>query len=262
MKKLFAKNVFLLLVCAFALSAFGQTNAQIERELVGHIRNIEKWSSYGSESNDELLSKENEVFAEKLLKFTKIASTLSYEFAALDEFMYIATSADGRLRIYSWDLQDGGTMHNFSRVYQFRGADGKIYSQPDDLTEGDPGSFVYDIFTLDAKGEKTYLVCTTAILSTSDNNQTVRLYKIAGNSLVNGVKLIKTKSGLTDSIGFSYNFFSVAEREERPVRLIRFDRRTKTLTIPVVIEDKEFPNGRVTGKFISYRFNGTYFVKV
>jgi hypothetical protein len=74
--------------------------------------------------------------------------------------------------------------------------------------------------------------------------------------------LIKTASGLTDSLGFSYNFFSVVERRERPVKLISFDKKTNTLKIPVVIEDKEFSNGRVTNRFISYRFNGTYFVKV
>jgi hypothetical protein len=262
MRKLFDYKFAALLLLVFSLPAFAQSNEQIERELVGHLRNIEKWSSYGSESDGDKLSDENEMFREKLLKYTKSAATLRYKFGALDEYMQLATSADEKFRIYSWDTQDGGTMHNYSKVFQFQGADGKVYSQPDDLNEGDPGSFAYDIFTLDAKGGKVYLVCTTAILSTSDNNQTVRLYKIAGSSLKSDVKLIKTKSGLTDSIGFSYNFFSVVDREDRPVRLILFDSKTKTLKIPVVIEDKEFPNGRVTNKFISYRFDGTYFVRV
>ena len=264
MKRIFAINVFVVLVgAAFVLSAFGQTNAQIEQELVGHIKNIEKWSSYGEESNDELLAKENEIFEDKLLKYTKIAATLSYKFAALDEFMYIATSADGRLRVYSWNTQDGGTMRNFSRVYQYSDARGKVYSKSDELSEGDAGSYVDEIFTVDTKGGKIYLVCSTAILSSSYRSQTVNLYKIDGARLDDEVKMIKTRSGLTNYVGFEYDFFSVAEREGRPVSLISFDKKTNVFRIPVVIvDDKEFPNGRVTGKRISYKFDGTYFVRM
>ncbi len=54
---------------ALAFSAFGQTNAEIEQELVGHIKNIQKWSNYGSDSNEALLSKENDIFNEKLLNY-------------------------------------------------------------------------------------------------------------------------------------------------------------------------------------------------
>lgn len=62
MKKLFGIKIFALIMFVFAFSVFGQSNEQIEQELVGHLKNIEKWSSYGSESNDELLSKENKIF--------------------------------------------------------------------------------------------------------------------------------------------------------------------------------------------------------
>ena len=247
---------------AFTLSVCAQSNEQIERELVGHIKNIQKWSVYGSDYQDDALSKENEIFADKLLKYTKTASTLSYEFGELAKHLSIATAEDGNLRVFSWDTEDGGTMHNFATVYQYRGADGKIRSKIRDLGEGDAGSFVYDVFTLNTKSGKVYLVCTTFIGSTNDHYQAVRLYKIKGDALDDAVKLIKTKSGLTDSLGFEYNFFSVVNRAERPVKLISFDKKTGTIKIPVVIEDKEFPNGRVTNKFISYKFNGTYFVKV
>jgi len=77
------------------------------------------------------------------------------------------------------------------------------------------------------------------------------------------VRLIKTKAGMQNRIGFEYGFFSVANRKERPIKLIRFDERTKTLMIPVVIADKATDGpGRVTNRFINYRFNGTYFVNV
>jgi hypothetical protein len=255
--------IFAIFLLAFAIPAFAQSNAQIEKELVAAIKEVQKYGTYGGGYEEDKLSKAQDVFEEKLLKYTKIASTLSYKFAALDEDMYIATSDDGKFRIYSWDLEDGGTMHDFDRVYQYQGADGKVYSKTDEPTEeGGGGGFVTDIFTLDTKNDKVYIVCATFIGSTSDNYQSADLYKIEGDKLDDKVNLIKTKSGLTNTLGFEYNFFSVVDREERPVRLISFDKKTKTLKIPVVIEDKEFPNGRVTKKFISYQFNGTYFVKI
>lgn len=262
MKRVFKVKFVISIIFVFALSAFGQSDAKIERELVGHIENIQKWSVYGSEPKEDLLSKENEIFADKLLKYTQNASTLDYKFGELKKLMYISTSEDGKLRIYSWDTEDGGTMHNFDRVYQYRGADGKVYSKTDELSEGDAGSFVYDIFTLDASGGKVYLVCSDAILSTSDVGQSVNLFKIENASLNDEIKLIKTKTGLQNSLGFEYDFFSVSDRPERPIKLISYDKAAKSIKIPVVLKDEKFQYGKVTNKFIVYQFDGKYFVKV
>lgn len=255
--------IFVIFLLAFSIPAFAQNNAQIEKELVAALADIQKYGSYGGGYDEVKLPKAQDVFLEKLLKYTKIASTLSYKFTALDEEMSIATSDDGKFRIYSWDLQDGGTMHDFANVYQYQGADGKIYSETGEPgEEGDAGGFVTDIFTLDTKGGKIYIVCSTSIGSTKLRFQSADLYKIDGEKLDDKVNLIKTKSGLTNTLNFEYDFFSVVDRPKRPVKLISFDKKTKTLKIPVVIEDEEFPDGRVTNRFINYRFDGTYFVKI
>ncbi len=252
-----------LILFVFAFSAFAQSNAKIEQELVAAINDVKKYSNYGENYDDEKLSKANEVFEALLLKYTKIPATLSYKFSELDKLMFNAASDDGKFRIYSWDTESGGTMHDFSRVYQYQGADGKVYSKTEEVTEeGGVGSFVTDIFSVDSKSGKIYIVCATFIASTKDMSQSANLYKITGNKLIDKVKLIKTKSGLTDSLSFSYDFFSVVDRPERPLRLILYDKTTKRLKIPLVINDKEFPTGRVTNKFITYGFNGTDFVKV
>jgi hypothetical protein len=259
--KIFATAIFLFI---FSICAFGQTNAQIEKELVAAIKDVQKYGNYGGGYDDEKLSKAQDVFEEKLLKYTKNASTLQYKFAALSELMYVAASEDGKFRIYSWDLEDGGTMHDFTSVYQYQDADGKVYSKADEVPEDDTsaGSFATDIYTLDTKNGKVYIACSTFIGSTKINSQSADLFKIEGGKLNANVNLIKTKSGLTSTLGFGYDFFSVVDRKERPVKLITFDKKTKTLSIPVVVEDKEFPDGRVTNRFISYRFDGNYFVKV
>ncbi len=247
-----------------SICAVGQSNAIIEQELVKNITEIQKYSSYGANYDEEKLYKANDDFEKNLLRYTKIASTLSYVFPELSKVMLKVTSDDGKFRIYSWDSETGGTMHDYWRVYQYLGRDGRVYSRIDDNGGEDrgPGGFVYDIFTVDTKGGRIYIVCSTFIGSTQDHSQSAHLYKIAGNDLKDKVKLIKTRSGITDSLSFEYNFFSVVDRAERPVKLISFDKKTKTLKIPVVINDKEFPNGRVTMKFIRYRLDGNYFVKV
>src|SRR4051794_15029133 len=99
MKKLLVIKFLAFVLCAFSLTALGQSIGKVERELVGHLKNIQKWSTYGGEYNEDLLSKENKAFEEKLLKYTKNASTLKYKFAELNKSMYITTSEDGRFRV-------------------------------------------------------------------------------------------------------------------------------------------------------------------
>jgi hypothetical protein len=250
---------FILLVLPFP--TLGQTNAEIEQELIGHIKNIQKWSIYTDNYNEDLLAKENDIFKNKLLNHTKVASTLNYEFSELKQYLFLATSEDRKLRIFSWDTEAGGTTHFFATVYQFQGKDGNIYSESEELEEGDSGAFVSDIFDIDAKSGKVYLARFTSIFWDLCY-QSINSFEIEENSLNHNKKLIKTKSGLTSSLGFEYDFSSVRDRKERPIKLILYDKKTKTIKIPVVIEDKQFNNGgKVTDRFINYKFDGTYFLK-
>ena len=152
-------------------------------------------------------------------------------------------------------------MHYFKTIYQYKGDDGKVYSKSQKLEEGDAGGFVYDIFTLTTKDEKVYLACSHSIYGTSDGGQCVSLFRIKKDALDDDVKLIKTKTGLHNSLGFEFDFFSVVDRKERPIKLIQYDKKNQAITIPVVIPDKKFQYGRVTNKSIIYKFDGQYFVK-
>jgi hypothetical protein len=262
---MYKNSSFAILVFWLFLSpGFGQTNQQIEKELVTHAKNIQKWSGYSEESNSELLEKENAVFRQKLLKYASTRpATIRYKFSELDEFIDIATSPDKRFRIYSWDTGTGGTMHFFDNVYQFIGRDDKIYAKGNEYQEGESiGAFFTDIFEVNTKSGKVYLTVSQSILSTSYKGQSIGLFKINGKTLDEDIKLIKTRSGIRNSVGFSYDFFSVVDRAERPVKLVHYNQKTKTFKFPVVIENEKFPQGEVTGRWIKYRFNGRYFVKV
>lgn len=63
---------------------------------------------------------------------------------------------------------------------------------------------------------------------------------------------------MESDIGIGYDFFSVVDRTERPLELIKYDPETKTIRVPVVNEE----NGSVTDKFKEYKFTGKYFEEV
>jgi hypothetical protein len=265
-----------LLLCA-ATTAFGQKKAtarasgtgnsaaKIEKELVRHVENLKAWSAYKEgydQARDKKREAENEAMKAALLKYGRLSSTLKYPFPELSKLIYISTSKDNKFRIYSWDSESGGTMHFFDTVYQFQARSGKVFSKSAAKEKTDAGFFSSDIFTVDTGKDKVYLARLNSIYSNPISYQSVNAYSLQNNILNEKVKLIRTASGLTNKLGFQYNFFSVVDRKERPIKLISYDDAAQTIKIPVVIADKKDPIGRVTNKFIVYKFNGKYFVKV
>lgn len=260
MEKIFKSIVLILSV--FSCFIFAQTPQQMEQDLVKSLEEVSRNGTYAGNYDEEKLGKAQEIFKNKLLKYAKNSATLKYPFANLQKQMKIATSPDGKFRVYSWDLEDGGTMHDFDAVYQFQGNDGKVYarSASEGAEEGDYGSFAPKVHEVQTKTGKVYLVLTTAIGSTQDHAQSINAMKITGNKLDDKFKIFKTNSGMTNSIGFAFNAFSVVDRKGGFI-LILFDGKTNILKIPVVIENEKYPNGEVTNRFINYKFNGEYFVK-
>lgn len=238
-----------------------QTPEAIERELLGHLSDVSKYGNYSGGYDEEKLSAANEGLRQKLMRYGTRADVLAYGFAALKDEMYVATSKDGRLRIYSWDMQTGGTMHDFDAVYQYVGKGGKVHTWASGDDEDIAGSFFPEIFQVSSRQGPIYLATSTFIGSTSMHGQSIKVIKINGDDLDLNVKLIRTAEGLTNSVGFGYDFFSVVERKERPIKLFEFNEARKEFRFPVVIEDEKTGLGRVTDRFITYRFNGRYFVK-
>jgi len=260
--KLIRNSFCLISVIGFAaFSVHAQSLPAIERELVDHLDNISKFGNYSGGYDETKIYAENKTLKSKLLSYGKRADVLRYRFPKLKGEMKIVTSRDGNLRIYSWDQETGGTMHDHDSVFEYKGSGGKISTWADKDDAEDFGGFYHEIFQLDTRAGRVYLAVSTFIGSTSYAGQSIKVFRIKGNTLERDVKLIRTGSGLQNSISFAYDFFSVVDRPERPVRLFTFDSARKMFRFPVVIEDEETPQGRVTDKLISYRFDGKYFVK-
>ena len=245
-----------------ATSAFSQRPTLVETELLQFLADISKYGKYAGERDEEKLTAANEGLERSLMKNGTRAEILAYAFPLLQEEMYVATSKDGKLRIYSWDMQTGGTMHDFASVFQFRSNGGKTIMWAENDEDESAGSFYPEIFQVASKKGPIYLATSTFIGSTSTHGQSIKTIKINGDDLDLTAKLIRTASGPTNSIGFGYDFFSVVNRKERHIKLFEFNEARKEFKFPIVIEDEETSLGRVTDKFITYRFNGTHFVKI
>lgn len=250
------KKLFTIILIALSATAYGQNLSMIEKDLLKTLKRIHYWSEIGYQdklSVGDSLSKENSLLKKKLLKYAKDQPlTLGYDFNVLQkEGLTIATSVDKKFRIYSWDTYTGGTMHFFENVYQYQ-AGNTVLAKAVGST-GDAKGFFSEIFTMNTSTGPIYLGYLHAILSTKLAYQNIFLFKIENRQLKDA-NLIKTKSGLNNSLGFEFDFFSVIDRKERPVKLIYFDEAKKEIRIPLVKA-----NGEVTPKFITYKYNGSYF---
>jgi len=250
------KTLIILSILALIASGCGQTakkltNEQIEKDLVESYKNI---LSAGFDSDWEKLDAANNVFKEKLINYTSsYLSTLTYGFDSLKTMIDIASSDDGLFRIYSWDTQQGGTMRDFENVFQYQ-FDGEVYAKASKTGDGIFNPFYSEIFTLKANEKTYYLAINNDIWSSKDATQSVKVFTIENNgSLDDTVKLFKTKTQLLNEINVGFDFFSVIDRPERPVRLIKYDPKKKIVYIPIVYAD-----GKVTDKYIVYQFTGQY----
>ena len=241
--------------------AAGQTQSSIEQDLLKQFKLIGSWRDYKEDgtsvSRYDSLDKANKSFQKSLLRYTaQYPSTLQADFKTLvKEGLTIATSPDGLFRIYSWDTWNGGTMHFFENVYQYQSGS-KVFSKliTESTDPGEPNYFYSDIYSL-VNGKSTwYLTVRHGIYSSKDCYQGVKVFSLTGTSLDNNAKLIKTRTGIRNTLGFEFDFFSVVDRPERPVKLITYDTAAKKITIPVVTVE-----GKVTDKFIEYQFAGQYF---
>jgi len=253
---------FLLLFIATPVAA--QAPTAIEKELLGYLRTMAESGTYSGDYDEAKLNPASDALKAKLMRYATRPDVLKYTFPQLKEEMFIATSRDGKFRVYSWDLQTGGTMHEHDLVVQYVGSSGKTFawSTPQDAEYSQLGGFFTDVFQVATPNGPIYLLVSTSIASSSLNSQSIDAVMVKGDKLDLNLNVIKTASGPTNSIILAYDFFSVVDRPERPIRLFKFNEARREFSFPVVIEDRKTPQGRVTNKLITYRFNGTHFVKV
>lgn len=176
--------------------------------------------------------------------------TLTNDFKELNKRLYIITSEDKKLRFYVWDTELGGTMKSFDQIIQYSSS-GKVQTLYD-KGQSDTPYFVSEIIKTNINNQKYYLVISNGIFSTKDQSQAIQAYTIRNNKLIDTDKVFKTKTKTINRIEAQFDFFSVVDRPERPLKLIKFNQ--DKLYIPVVDE-----KGAVSQKFLLYQLNNNYF---
>ena len=211
-------------------------------------------NAMGNMRNDSLLALSSQQFTDSLTYLIKNNnSTLNYPFEKLqkENALKMATSADKKLKVYSWDNNSGGTMRFFNQIYQFD-ANGNITVNAS-LASNDSQAYFSKIYTVQNKNnESIYLVISNSILSNKYSVQHINAYKIGAENLQSAA-VFKTKTNTLDKISVEYDFFSVVDRPERPVELITFENNTLKIAL---IDDKQ----NVTRKNLIYEWNGEVFV--
>jgi hypothetical protein len=119
---------FLTLLLTFSLHS--QTTKEIDKQLTSAFGKIEYWNALDDQkdgiSKYDSLNTALENFEHQLLHFTNtVPQTLDYPFDSLGKNgVTIVTSEDGLFRIYSWYQYNGGTMHVYKNLFQYRNAKG------------------------------------------------------------------------------------------------------------------------------------------
>jgi hypothetical protein len=246
---------------------YGQDIKIIERNLHDAFRKIDYWrnkqytSDYDSTFSDSL-GKANDSFENLLLKYTSNnPQTLECGFESLKESgLLIATSEDGLFKIYSWDTQMGGTMHEFENVFQFRSNNmviSKIIANSKG-EEGDPGCFYYQINDIKSDNKTFYITMSRAILSSNNFYNRIKIFSIDNSELNANAKLIKTYNGLSNELGFEVDLTASGNNDGNvPDFSIIYDKVHKSISIPIILSDS-----KITDKRIIYKFNGKYFERM
>jgi len=258
MNKILTGLFILLNITSFAQNL---TNEQIEKDLCQAYRKITSNRFNDATYNYDSIEFYNKIFVEKFSKYTsQYPSTLYYPFDSLKkEKIFIANSADHRFRIYSWNTWLGGTMQDFQNIFQYQSQD-SIYSKCTidslKITKDEYYGFYSEILTLNDKNKTYYISVNNGMYSSKDVSEGLQIFTIENKSLVDTVKLFYSDQGLTNRIDVYFNFFSVVNRPERPIRLITYDERKKTIFIPIIDEKDQ-----VTKYSFAYKFTGQYFEK-
>jgi len=250
---------YIFLICACCLSQAQAQNSnlvKVENELLTDFKKIAGWRFSEKEGYYDSVLNANDVFTKKLLTFIKkYPSTIEHPFEKMiEEGLDVATSKDGNFRIYSWDTWTGGTMHVFDNLFQIRDKN-KVYTKYFLDEEGTDSKSYYDsIYQMKIGNETIYLATDYTIGSTRDKGGSIKLFRIT-NGQLKDANIIKTGTGLHNSIHYYYDAVLVDHKQAWPS--CYFNAAEQMILIPLIYED-----GKPSGKFIKYKFNGKVFQKV
>lgn len=246
----------------FQGTLFSQNLNLLEKEINTLTEKRIFWRNNYTDNSYDSLAKYNKEFEKLILNFTsKNPKTLTYTFSDKVNIR-ISTSPDGLFRIYTWNTFEGGTMQFYRNVFQYN-IGGKVYSKLNQKEEGDNGCSFYEINEVKVKNKHYYITNSVSVGSSAVYYYKAKIFSIEDGKLNENAKLIKTKSGVKNTLGYEVDLSSSSNRdrkdgvESRDYIALIYDKKNKAIKIPLINED-----GKITKNKITYKFKGEYFEKI
>lgn len=261
-RTLIRKSILLFFVF-FKGTLFSQDLNSIENKINTLIEKRIFWSENQSENAYDSLVIYNKVFEKFILNFTsKNTETLTHNFKKIKNGLNIISSEDGLFRIYTWNTLEGGTMQFYRNVFQYN-IGGKVYSKYNHKDEDDNGCSYYEINDVEINSKHYYVTNSVSVGSSAVYYYEAKIFSIDKGKLNENAKLIKTKTGIKNSLGYEVDLSNSSNRdrkdgvESRDYIDLIYDNKNKSIVIPLISE-----NGRITKNKIKYKFTGNYFEKI
>lgn len=260
------KRIFLISALFFFNQLlYAQSVKEIEDSVAFYLNGIEQYNGYAEwrEGKIDTLDYYNNTLLRYLENnLEKQPLTLEAKFSRITKSgMHISTSEDKHFRIYSWNVQSGGTMQGFNSVFQFK-VGRHTYAKVlyvdtfiQDEWQG-PGYFYPEIHNVKSvTGEKYYLAKRIAVWSSKYVTVGIQAFAVEGNRLNDSIKIFKTSKTTLNNIDCEYEYLSNYNHKTRNENnSIHFSKDNKKLYIPIVNEEK------MTNKYLVYKWDGNYYV--
>jgi len=181
-------------------------------------------------------------------------SSIQFKFDSLSNYINILTSPDSLFKVYSWYTYNGGTMHFYRSIFQFKNQD-KVYLKVEaDSADIDPDNYCkyFELKQLKILNKKVYIVKSVTNYSSNDYSYKIVAFEIDKN-LLKPYNLFQTKNKLISEIKVNFEVSKIGEEINDKLE-IKINNSTSHIFIPLINDDGSFKM-----KFLDYKFNGNYF---
>jgi hypothetical protein len=251
------KGFFLLTLTLSFFALSGQDLRRIEKMLV---RQYEQMEAYRRDNKWDSLGLANTRFKSNLLaNLRNVPATFTYPFNALQEKIEIVSSSDKKLRAYSWNTLQGGTMRDYKAIIQYEDQFGLVrtYYQTSENEANRPVEYVDTIFTIESSKSKLYIIIWQGIYSSKDIGIHLGGYQLDQTMLVDSIPCFKRREETLSRLSIEYDYLSSMGKPGWEIPLIRYDQKNRQLIIPVMDE-----RGIITPKREIFQFDGKQFTSI
>ena len=177
--------------------------------------------------------------------------------------VHICTSEDGKMRFYSRNTGEGGTMPIYGVLCQYKTSDGesKVVNLGADDTEV---AWVSDVHSIKKNDGSTYYIMVRDHKTSSVNGYSwLDAYSIENDTLKRVNVLNGREYDETDNLVINYNipdWYDITCGEGWDW-LYEYDMENRNLYVPDVLINDD-PTGYLTDRYYLYHFNGEEFIKM